>query len=67
MVKITRRWLGAAEDRFDIAVAVLSCGSTSEFLAQNLAGIHWRERDPPVERAMESHPHRSYYSGSVPG
>lgn len=42
-----RRWLGAAEDQFDIAVAELACDSTDKFLAQNLARGSICERDIP--------------------
>jgi SAM-dependent methyltransferase len=43
-----RRWLGAAQDQFDIAVAELSCASPNEFLAQNLARGSIGESEIPL-------------------
>jgi SAM-dependent methyltransferase len=43
-----RRWLGAAGDQFDIALAELACDSPERFLAQNLARGSICERDVPL-------------------
>lgn len=43
-----RRWLGTAENQFDIAVAVLSCDSPQGFLAQNLTRGSICEADIPM-------------------
>ena len=42
-----RRWLGAAEDQFDIALTELARDSPNGFLAQNLARGSICERDIP--------------------
>jgi SAM-dependent methyltransferase len=43
-----RRWLGAAEHQFDIAVAEVNCVSPNEFLDQNLASGSIGEKDIPL-------------------
>jgi SAM-dependent methyltransferase len=43
-----RRWLGAAEDRFDVALAELARESPDGFLSQNLARGSIAEREIPL-------------------
>jgi SAM-dependent methyltransferase len=43
-----RRWLGAGENQFDIAVEEFGCNSPEGFLAQNLARGSICERDIPL-------------------